>query len=693
MKYIYYNKNIIKEKDIMKKIKLLLIISLILLMFLGINTISASDSNTTLERASYDDLEINHENFNEINGKDPINGGTFEDIQTAIENANDGDTIQLNGTFKSTGKEIAIYKNITIKGSQKTILDAKGFEFFFKFYHSAKNITLNGLTFINASSEYHGAITNAYGAYGNYSLVNCTFENNNGQLIVQYLLDNWQESNYTLYNCNFTNNGPLKLAKISGTNIYNCNFVKNSIRLSNIGEIENCNFTENVGNDSYLIFNVKSIRNSNFIKNNGFLPSMIFNVGPVENSKFIENSIIGYGIIQTVDSITDCNFENNFVSYREGHYREGYYIRGYSGEGVVNGVNSVKNSNFTNNKASAGGAIYSAKIVRNCYFENNEASYGGAIASVADVAECTFINNRALAYGGAIAEGRNIRNCYFLNNKVTKGYKMYGGGAIHIHDKEASITDCEFIGNFANTFGSAIFIFPLSESTVSLSNLKFSKNTANGNYDTMGYLFKSYGDGLIVQMGNDKINVNFENCEGIIKNTDKFKLKTVMKTSQKGNYITVNIGDKYKHPFSGLKITVNIGRKSFTGITDNAGNAKILINNLAPKKYTAKITYAGDEFMLKSSKSLKINVKKLTPKFSSMKVNGKKVSANLKVADKAVKKVKVSLKIKGKTYSAKTNSKGVATFKLKKGNYKGKLDFTGNSHYNKASKSVKFKIR
>ncbi|WP_296859004.1 hypothetical protein [uncultured Methanobrevibacter sp.] len=673
----------------MKKIKLLLIISLILLMLLGINTISASDSNTTLERASYDDLEINHENFNEINGKDPINGGTFEDIQTAIENANDGDTIQLNGTFKSTGKEINIDKNITINGGQKTILDAKGFEYFFKFELHAKNITINGITFINAAPtvpEY--AISPRYNAYGNYSFVNCTFENNNGDLIGSV-----KNIEFTLYNCNFTNNGRLKQAVISGTNIYNCNFVKNSIRLWEIGELENCNFTENVGNDSYLIFNVKSIRNSNFIKNNGYLSSLIFNVGSVENSNFIENSIIGNGILNTVDSITDCNFENNFASYREDHYREGYYIQGYSGEGVVNGVNSVKNSNFTNNKASAGGAIYSAKIVRNCYFENNEASYGGAIASVADVAECTFINNRALADGGAIASGINIRNCYFLNNKVTKGYKMYGGGAIHIRDKEASITDCEFIGNFANTFGSAIFIFPLSESTVSLSNLKFSKNTANGNYDTMGYLFKSYGDGLIVQMGNDKINVNFENCEGIIKNTDKFKLKTVMKTSQKGNYITVNIGDKYKHPFSGLKITVNIGGKSFTGITDNAGNAKILINNLAPKKYTAKIRYTGDEFMLKSSKSLKINVKKLTPKFSSMKVNGKKFSANLKVADKAVKKVKVSLKIKGKTYSAKTNSKGIATFKLKKGNYKGKLDFTGNSHYNKASKSVKFKIR
>lgn len=33
---------------------------------------------------------------------------------------------------------------------------------------------------------------------------------------------------------------------------------------------------------------------------------------------------------------------------------------------------------------------------------------------------------------------------------------------------------------------------------------------------------------------------------------------------------------------------------------------------------------------------------------------------------KAIKKMRVTLKIKGKTFSAKTNSKGKATFKIKK---------------------------
>ena len=51
----------------------------------------------------------------------------------------------------------------------------------------------------------------------------------------------------------------------------------------------------------------------------------------------------------------------------------------------------------------------------------------------------------------------------------------------------------------------------------------------------------------------------------------------------------------------------------------------------------------------------------------------------------------------GKTYVAKTNSKGKATFKItklsKKGTFKGKLTFNGNTLYKKATKTVKIKIK
>ena len=75
----------------------------------------------------------------------------------------------------------------------------------------------------------------------------------------------------------------------------------------------------------------------------------------------------------------------------------------------------------------------------------------------------------------------------------------------------------------------------------------------------------------------------------------------------------------------------------------------------------------------------------------------KKYKITLKNANgKAIKKAKVTLKVKGKTYKAKTNSKGVATFKIKlnkKGAFKAVIKYKGNKHYNKLTKKVKIKVK
>ena len=59
-----------------------------------------------------------------------LNGGTFEDIQAVINNASDGDTIELNGTYVSIGNAITVSKNLTIIGSENDVLD--------RFYQTAR---------------------------------------------------------------------------------------------------------------------------------------------------------------------------------------------------------------------------------------------------------------------------------------------------------------------------------------------------------------------------------------------------------------------------------------------------------------------------------------------------------------------------------------------------------------------------
>ena len=56
-----------------------------------------------------------------------------------------------------------------------------------------------------------------------------------------------------------------------------------------------------------------------------------------------------------------------------------------------------------------------------------------------------------------------------------------------------------------------------------------------------------------------------------------------------------------------------------------------------------------------------------------------------------MKKVKVTIKVKGKTYTAKTNSKGIATFKIKVNSKTGKFTLTATYGSAKISKKITVK--
>jgi phosphatidate phosphatase APP1 len=62
-----------------------------------------------------------------------------------------------------------------------------------------------------------------------------------------------------------------------------------------------------------------------------------------------------------------------------------------------------------------------------------------------------------------------------------------------------------------------------------------------------------------------------------------------------------------------------------------------------------------------------------------------------------MKNMKVTVKVNGKTYSAKTNSKGQAIFKLtkltKKGTYTAEVKYAGNNIYNAVTKKVKISVK
>ena len=168
-----------------------------------------------------------------------------------------------------------------------------------------------------------------------------------------------------------------------------------------------------------------------------------------------------------------------------------------------------------------------------------------------------------------------------------------------------------------------------------------------------------------------------------------------------GKYIVIKLKDVNGKAVNGVKVTVVLGGKTFTPTTKN-GQAKVSTNGLAPvKTYKATITFKGNSKYDKSTTTAKVTVKKATPKLTAKaktfkkSVKTKNYVVTLKTnQNKVMKKTKVTLKVNGKTYSATTNSKGKATFKItkltKKGVFTAVVKFAGNKYYN--AKTVKPKI-
>jgi hypothetical protein len=211
--------------------------------------------------------------------------------------------------------------------------------------------------------------------------------------------------------------------------------------------------------------------------------------------------------------------------------------------------------------------------------------------------------------------------------------------------------------------------------------------------------------------GEYKVNATYVGLDNVTVNNATITVNKI-KTELSGNAITttyninkdliITLKDSNGNPVSGAKLIVDLnGAKTYT--TDSNGQVKVSTKGLAPKAYTAKITFNGDDKYINSTKDVKVTVKKATPKLTAKKktfktsVKTKKYTIVLKDnTGKAIKKAKVTLKVKGKTYKATTNSKGKATFKItkltKKGTYKATITFKGDKFYKKVSKKTKIKV-
>ena len=458
-------------------------------------------------------------------------------------------------------------------------------------------------------------------------------------------------------------------------------------------------------------------------------------------------------------NFTNSEFTGNVAEYEDGgaiNYHlnvyaskfDGVTFRNNSGRngGAINmdaysEYNSFNNTVFIDNVASRGGgavfALLEASIdsYNNTKFINNVAALnGGAINYYSGVEESsfdnvTFANNHA-DNGGAISA--RVTNTTIANSEFKDNTAILGTNNVALIGEENFKFDHVtpenpgpfFVGHLEIlnvtdnvTYGGAVKIvvnvfdgsyFPLNNGTVSviLNGKTYDATVSDGNA-TIIIPDANAGeyDVNLTYIGNDYVAISPVKFNVLKLNTAIAASNSVYINPKLVKNYAVVLKDSNGKALANMQVTLKVNGVTYKATTNSKGEAVFKINKLTKKgKYVAEIAFAGDKNHIKSTASAVLTVKKATPKIVAKKkkfkakVKTKKYAVTLKDNNKKpIKNARLTLKIKGKKFTAKTNSKGKAVFKIKKltkkGKYTAKITFKANNYYNAAKKSVKITIK
>ena len=534
------------------------------------------------------------------------------------------------------------------------------------------------------------------------------------------------------------------------TYVVDCTFINNSA--THAGAIgggsnsaQNCIFIGNTASDDggavygYTVFD--SIFRQNHAVQGGAM-----HTGSVNNCLFEYNYATNVGGALMEAYAVNCNFTGNTAKNGGAMYQNSAKNCLFTNNSATNG-GAMFNSHsdtckfFYNTAVNDGGAIYEGGA-EDSFFRYNSAKNGGAIA-LTDVTGCTFYDNVAVEYGGAayrcsvrvsLFEGNNAKyggalsgstseassasNCVFKRNvaKITGGAKF-----------NAFVADSEFEGNlpvytlFVSDysgivgFGGDINIKMYDNPSYPVTGVNATIKIYNSKNQVIGTYKSEVGYNWFVNLpaGKYKAQISIDdNCYEV----DPVKISiTIMKSSfiyaanlttdyGAGKVLIVNLHDSVGTVIKYAKISITLNGVTKSYLTDDNGQVMVPTKTLTPKTYDVVINFPGDSNYIKSSATAKITVKKVTPKLTAAKATlkvkdkTKKYTVTLKTNKNVVmKNMKVTVKVDRKTYSAKTNSKGQAIFKLtkltKKGTYTAEVKYAGNNIYNAVTKKVKISVK
>lgn len=511
--------------------------------------------------------------------------------------------------------------------------------------------------------------------------------------------------NASIVNSSFRKCGPIIVPDdfekiVSDLNIINSVFEENmgEIRASSIN-IKNTTFNKIKSDDGVIIAANAKISNSKFTNN------VQDNAGPRGIINLRGNS-----------SIINTLFENNTSI-------NGVIFNEY-------GNLSLKNSNFTNNSALEGGTISNREkvTVNHCIFKNNSARMDGGTILNDDLSYLT-IKNSILKNSTSQKNGGAIYNKGILtlhNVTLTKNYAKEDGGAIYSFLDDYRIYNSRISYNKAGKNGGAIYGLdqdsPYNEDKDSVIQearrwYLVNSNILSGNnisYNKAG----KYGGAIYQVRFNNNIKSN------IFLYNQATKGSAIYTNFEYEYYNITGYNTEYNletgKPYRSAMINGQYKQLSYGNTTINNNT---FIKNKAKVNNTSAIVINGTNNTLKNNKNNQHNLYSSTIHIIGLnntiinnifddgrnntkiminriqnKIYNDNVSISGKISDikgKVLKNIKIKINYYGKSYTTKTDTKGVynKTIKASKtGTNNITVIFEGDSTYYPSSNKTTFKV-
>ena len=635
-----------------------------------------SDSQTII----VDEVELNH---NEM--------GRSGTIQKAIDNANAGDTIIING--RSYVHCLTIISNVgTTMSVCPTNTEGSNYHGLFYISPEASGTMIQGFTLINSAS---GA--DDYG------------------ILVK------GASDVIIRECSFSNTGfsdTIRIEDSKNTQIQNVNVSNavNGIRIKNSENVVVKN--SNIKNCNYGIYDVNStntIVTSNNILNNK--KAGIEVTGTSKNPTISYNNLtVNYNAIELTSS-DNINILSNYIAENTDH---GVYVNC-----EILKINIVGNY-FYKNKYEE---VFHGEACQNVFMVND-----GESLEVINNNYFIGLNNRPVNRDGDVGGGVFLHYAFELGTNVNcpiiyspnrvywytdVDYRLQLSEITQSKKGVYSISIVDASGNVAKGLSSVPVTFYLNKNnnyaapqeedvykTVMMVDGTATVRFYPHEFNEFGNIVTAVTPGLSDYLTGDQnknvrtFNVDDKYIPGEVIGS-KIIISDLTTYPNSNVDYTVTLMSINNNPIANEPVVINIGSSVVNAVTDNNGKVTVKVNQNTGT-HAIKVTYAGDDIeWAPASAQATLKVNKMSTKIvaSNYAMFIKKATyykVTLKDSNgNPLSNQKVKIKVNKKTSTVKTNSKGVAKvkLKLKKGTYKVTITYAGNNKYNSVKTTKKIVVK